>query len=340
MLRPDPIGVDMFKRILVVKTRSIGDNIIMLPALRLLRESFPDADIEVLTVTESAAPLFHIPFINGVYSFQKKGSVIKRLWQTLLVLRRIRKKHFDLLINLQASEGSEKLSILAGAKKRLICPYIYGRRSRYNHFGIVKPKVKTQSAVEDIEALRPLGVYARRLSFDYPVSEEMLLKAKDFLSKHSIAPKRFIVIHPGSSEKEKRWSYRNYAALVDHIKKLYGLQSVFVFTKNESQIYESILDESTARPIGFSVVFDLLAAIIKQSLLFIGSDSAPRHLACALNIPTITLMAKDRRDTWHPYNKKYHKVIVGELEQGNKRFIDRITPDELFSVLKELMAII
>lgn len=332
MLRPE-------SKILVVKTRSMGDNIIMLPALRLLRERFPTAEIDVLTVTESAAPLRPLLFIDGIYSFQKRG-IVRRLWQTAILLRKIRNKHFDLAINLQASKGSEKVMLLSGAKKRLIYPYIYGKSSKYSHFHIGKSREIKQTFMEDIDALRPLGVSDKGWSFDYPVSETNLSKAKDIVTEYAIPFKKFIVIHPGGDRSEKRWSSRNFARLIDIIDRKLLMKSIVIYTKNEHSIYKGIFKNTETEPIGLSLPFDLLTGLIKSSLVFIGNDSAPHHLACALNIPSIVLMSRDRRNTWHPYNEKYHRVIVGALKNGKENPIERITVDDVFSTLKELIAVL
>ncbi|OQX56302.1 MAG: hypothetical protein B5M53_02105 [Candidatus Cloacimonas sp. 4484_209] len=265
-----------YKKILVMKTRSVGDNIVMLPALRLLRIRFPHSIIKVLTATESISPLLHLPYIDGIYSFQKKTMLLKRIWQSFLIIRKIREYHFDLLICFEASNGDERLSLFLGARKRLIYPYKYGRRSRFSHFDVGKDMIKKQSVQEDIDALEPLGIHSDKPQFHYPLSDGAIAYAKKFLYK------------PCS--------------------------------------------------IGLRDSFEHLAAIINESLIFIGNDSAPSHLACMLNVPSITLMSKDRRNTWFPYDRRYHKVLVGEVKKTEGKFIDRITTDEVFSIFEKLVS--
>lgn len=315
----------------------MGDNIAMLPALRLLRERFTDALIEVLTTTESAAPLRHLPSIDTVHCFRKKAGILTRIWQTARILKVMRKKRFDLAINLQASSGSEILTLCSGARKRLIYHYAYGKSSAFSHFKIAKPKRVQQSAMEDIAALRPLGIHEQDLSFHYPISKRIRKRATEILQAHGITPGRYIVIHPGGGASEKHWLASHYGTLIGAIHELFALPSVVVFTDKERRIFTRIEAASSQKPVGLTVPFDLLAGIIEESLAFVGSDSAPHHVACALDIPSIVLMPRDRRATWHPYDEKNHRVLVGGSKPGNERPIDRITPADVLSELKDLI---
>ena len=327
-----------YKKILVMKTRSVGDNIVMLPALRLLRIRFPHSIIKVLTATESISPLLHLPYIDGIYSFQKKTMLLKRIWQSFLIIRKIREYHFDLLICFEASNGDERLSLFLGARKRLIYPYKYGRRSRFSHFDAGKDMIKKQSVQEDIDALEPLGIHSDKPQFHYPLSDGAIAYAKKFLYKHNLKSRKFVVVHPGAGKEEKRWPKKRYAELVKRICSKYKLTSLIIFTKNEQEIYEWIYSKTVPCSIGLRDSFEHLAAIINESLIFIGNDSAPSHLACMLNVPSITLMSKDRRNTWFPYDRRYHKVLVGEVKKTEGKFIDRITTDEVFSIFEKLVS--
>lgn len=325
--------------ILVIKTRSIGDNIIMLPALRMLRNRFPDAAIEVLTTAESAAPLLGFPLIDAVHCFRKKAGAIKRLRDTLFILKLIRSKRFDLAICLQASSGSERLTLLCGARRRLIYPYGYGKCSRYSHYPVCKPGKVKQTVLEDIDALRPLNIGSSAPQFAYPLASITRDRAREVLKEHSVDAKKFVVLHPGGGEREKRWSPHHYGALVDRIKRELSFPSVVLFTEDERQLFESIALAASERPIGISVPFDLLAAIIEASRVFIGSDSAPHHIACALDIPSIVLMPRDRRETWHPYDVRRHRFLIGRERAGSVRRIDHITPDVVFAELLGLLSL-
>lgn len=309
----------------------------MLPALRLLREKYADAVIEVLTITESAAPLRQLPYIDAVHCFRRRAGTLRRIWQTIRVMNLIRKKCFDLAINLQASSGSEILTLCSGARKRLIYPYAYGKWSAFSHVKIAKPRKVQQSVMEDIAALYPLGIREQHASFYYPISERIRKKTSEILRAHGIAPGRYIVIHPGGGASEKQWLAAHYGSLIGAIHEVFALPSVVVFTDKEQQRYARIAAVSSPKPIGLEVPFDLLAGIIEQCLAFIGSDSAPHHVACTLDIPSIVLMPRDRKATWHPYDETYHRVLVGGLKTGKERRIDRITPAEVLGELKDLI---
>ncbi len=323
-------------KILIIKTRSIGDNIAMLPALRLLREQYPDAEIEVLTTKEAAAPLMHVPAVDAVHCFRKHAGMVARVMETLQIMRKLRSTHFDLVINLQASSGSEVLALLAGAQRRLIYPYHYGKRSRLSHYRICKPMQVQHAVLEDIDALTPLGIIRAVPRFSYPLSAEPKRKARRILQQYGI-DNDFIVIHPGGGAQEKIWKPSYYGALIDLISTGLSLKAVILFTQKEQLLFEDIARAAQTKPVGLKVPFDVLAGIIEACTAFIGSDSAPHHVACSLDVPSLVLMSRDRRATWHPYDEKMHMVLVGEGKAGGERSIDRITPEEVFVALKRLL---
>jgi ADP-heptose:LPS heptosyltransferase len=324
-------------RILIIKTRSIGDNIAMFPALKLLRERFAHAVIEVLTTTRAAAPLTNLPTIDAVHCLEKHAGMLKRIHETLRVMRAIRRRHFDLAINLQASSGSEVLTLLSGARMRLIYPYAYGRKSRFSHFEIGKPREVRHAVREDIDALKPLGITSCTVAFEYPLDTRIREKAERILRECGVDARGYIVLHPGAGECEKVWSSAHFGALADMIKKELGLRSVVVFEDRERSLFEEIAAASSASPHGLTLSFDLLAGIIEKCLAFVGSDSSPHHVACMLDVPSIVLMPRDRRATWHPYDTAHHRVLRGDSHPGTGRSIDRITPDEVFAELKSLV---
>jgi ADP-heptose:LPS heptosyltransferase len=133
----------------------------------------------------------------------------------------------------------------------------------------------------------------------------------EILEERGIDAKGFIALHPGAGEREKIWSPDHYGALVDLIEQAFSLPSVILFTDKERHLFDAIVGMTSAQPVGISVSFDILAAIIEKSRAFIGSDSAPHHAACALGIPSIVLMPRDRTATWHPYDVQRHRFLIG-----------------------------
>ncbi|MDX1765071.1 MAG: hypothetical protein R3231_12195, partial [bacterium] len=124
------VAADLFggvQRVLVVKAAGIGDLILAVPALRALRHRHPDALIDLL-VTPKCADLFrNSPYVDQVHVIQTQGMTNRVTGGDLLplmkTLGRLRKKRYDMLINLYhlfSDKGARRMKQLC----RVIRPRI------------------------------------------------------------------------------------------------------------------------------------------------------------------------------------------------------------------------
>lgn len=114
--------------------------------------------------------------------------------------------------------------------------------------------------------------------------------------KHKNHSKR-IILHPFSAYKRKNWPLKKYIKLADKLKKD-GFDPVFICSIKERSDLIDTLKGKYFVPL-FPTVSDL-ASFLYESVLFIGNDSGPAHLASALNIPTVTIMFHKRNFYWRP----------------------------------------
>src|SRR5690348_1191119 len=95
------------RKILLVQLKRAGDVVLATPILEVLKKAFPDAQIDFLVDEAFAELLAENPNIRTVLSYPKSG------WITLV--RRIRREHYDWIIDFQSSPRSAPLVRLSGA---------------------------------------------------------------------------------------------------------------------------------------------------------------------------------------------------------------------------------
>ena len=97
MMRRPPI-----RRVLIHRPGSLGDTVVALPCLRLIRKSFPDSELRVLTnapVAQSAPPLFSVVDGTGLIDGYLEYPIALRDWRQLWRLARdIRRWRPDVLV--------------------------------------------------------------------------------------------------------------------------------------------------------------------------------------------------------------------------------------------------
>ena len=108
------------KSVAVFKMRNIGDVLMMTPALRALRETFPSARITVVVNSGTEAMLAGNPHLDEVLVYQRedgrRGSA--RLSMSFGFVRELRKRRFDLTIGFTEGDRTAWYSLLCGARYR------------------------------------------------------------------------------------------------------------------------------------------------------------------------------------------------------------------------------
>lgn len=109
-------------KILAIKLRHIGDVLLIVPTLRALRENFPYAHLSVLVNSGTEQVLADNPLINEIIVFDrsiKSMSQLRKYKSEICFLRSVRKKSFDMTIDLTGGDRAAILSLISGAKYRL-----------------------------------------------------------------------------------------------------------------------------------------------------------------------------------------------------------------------------
>ena len=105
-------------KMLAIQFRYLGDAALLTPALRAMREHFPDYALHVLVAEEVVPLLQHMPGVARVWAFpRRRGSAKPGLaWP---VIRALRKERFDRSVDFGGNDRGAVVSRLCGARHRL-----------------------------------------------------------------------------------------------------------------------------------------------------------------------------------------------------------------------------
>lgn len=106
------------KKVMVLDLGFLGDAVHLLPALWMVRQAYPTAELHC-TVAEHITSLMEcVPWVNRVWGYMRYPRHAT-LWENLEMVFRLRKEKFDVLINLNGSDRSSWLTLFSGARERL-----------------------------------------------------------------------------------------------------------------------------------------------------------------------------------------------------------------------------
>ncbi len=312
------IEIDKIRKICIFELGLIGDSVVIIPAMRALRKSFPDAHI-VRIVNTSVRDLFDgCPFLDEIIEYDKNGKE-RSIWGKFKFLHKIRKKECDMFINFHTPEVGRNFGIyfrdnffsfLTGAKVRV------GYCSKGNGFflthKIFANSVSSEYIVDVI--LRLLGllkIYNPSRKYEIWTTEENERSIDKTLKGKKLKRKFNIGLHPCSKYSAKSWKERNFAELSDILAKRYRANIIFTGARKDNSIIEEIVSYMRENAISFAGKISIgeFVALCKNLSLFVCVDTGPMHLAVAAGIPTIALFSgRDRKGEWEPREDNFFVV--------------------------------
>ena len=292
-------------RILVIRGGAIGDFVLTLPAIKLLRDRFPKAQIEILGYKHIAVLAERRFYADAIRSIE--SGTLARFF----------------------AKDSELPSDLADyfAAFDLILSYLFDpdgifeanlRRCRINTFlaGPSKPDNSEHAARQLARPLAALGLHlhdpAARL---YPNDGDREF-AKSFLGN---SPKRPLLLHPGSGSETKNWAIENWKKLGDFL--LPAGHDLLVIAGEADQDRVSVLESAwDCQPVRFvkNLPLSHLAALLEGSF-FLGHDSGISHIAAATGAKCLLLYGWTDPAIWAPANEN---VTVLRAPGGKMRLLE------------------
>jgi len=323
--------------ILVVKLAGIGDLLLATPALRALRESYPQACIDLLVTPDSAGLLNGWEVINNIivldkYVFDSMKQIIKHpqalrplkeIWSTLRV------GQYDAVLlfhHLTLPFGRLKHQLLmraTGAKWRV------GLDNGHGWFLNVHVKDDGFGARHEAEycmaVAEAVGATIRNKHLELPLSEDERRQARQLLFGDATAENishPIIAIHPGSGgySTARRWAPERFAQLADALFHDVGGQIVLMGGPEEIILHQQIMtmlqsDVEVCSLAGKGSI-KVAAAVLELVDLFIGNDAGLMHVAVAVNTPTVAIFGLSNHRAWGPYTSDptSQRAIVVRLD--------------------------
>ncbi|WP_338559382.1 putative lipopolysaccharide heptosyltransferase III [Erwinia sp. E_sp_B04_7] len=309
--------------ILLIKLRHHGDMLLTTPVIHALRQQYPQASIDVLLYKETRPMLQAHPEIRHIHfidrNWKKEGSW-HHLRQEMKLISAVRKCHYDLVINLADQWRSAIVTGLSGARVRIGFDYGKRRNALWRIAHTHRVSTERHSSLHTVEqnllALTPLNIPAQEHPAAMHYSDADRATTLALLAQHQQATRPYIVIQPTSRWVYKCWEDEKVAGLIDSL----SADDVdIVLTaapdKKEQAMIDNILSLcQNRRVISLAGMLSLpqLAALIDHARLFIGVDSAPMHMAAALDTPCIALFGPTKLTQWRPWGENNKVIWAGD----------------------------
>ncbi len=286
------------RRILAIKFYGLGNAVMLVPVLAAVRERYPDAEIDFLTLPGNVSLLERSGVVTRVLTVQTTtlGHFARTLWELFGTLRA---RRYDVVLDFEqfiklstligwASGAQERIGFNTDGQQR---GFIYTTRVVYtdsDHMSAIYARL-----------LRPLGITGPLPGTLLRTTAEDRRAVDDFLAAAGVGPERFpvVAVHLGIGENFykialKRWDPANFAAVAEALAARWGATIVFTGRGDEER---QLIAETRARMTQpsldacdrFSV--PELAALLERCDFVVANDTSVMHLAGLVDTPVVAI---------------------------------------------------
>jgi len=290
-------------KILLIRLRLIGDVVFTTPLLSALERMFPESRLTYLVERESAPVVSGNPHLAQVIVVARTRG-LARVRDDLRLVRRLRAERYDVVIDLHGGPRSSWLTWATGAPERIGYD-IPGRGWQYTRT-VHRPRglQPRHSVVNQWALLTALSGWSEALpdparnpaemaldpDVDAKIAER--LRAAGVDQRHEV-----MVIHVSAGNPFRRWPEAAFATVVSGLAAGDARRRIVLSSGPSDRTAADRIAGAARQQLGPAragqvlefgdVDLSELRALIERSVLFVGGDSGPLHIASTTKTPVV-----------------------------------------------------
>ena len=243
-------------KILILKRDKLGDLLLTTPMFARLRESFPDAHIELLASEYNAWVAYGNPNLNRIHAYPRvrtgRSVSIRAALSQIIQFAMLRRIRYDWIIVAQGEDSPRAIQrALYLTADRTVAYAAVGQRYGRKLTDALLPPDTGHESQRVLDLLRPLGA-STALPAAAPyflLPESARREADSWLAEHGLAHGTYLVLGLGARRARKQPTTAQILRWVERIYSRYSLKTVFMWTPGASNnpLYPG--DDDIAAPV-------------------------------------------------------------------------------------------
>lgn len=278
-------------KILIIQTAFIGDVILATPVILEVSRCLPQAEIHVLVRKGNEGLLRNFPGISHLIVWDKKQQKILNL---LKLIKNLRGERYDEVINLQRFASSGLLTILSGSRETTGFrknPFsTFFTRKVEHQLGGSNPIHETN---RNLALIHHLGAAGSRKPALFPDESDY-----NTTSGYKTIPYRCMA--PASVWATKQVPVEKWKELIDYLMEKKPDERIYLLGgPGDALLCEMIRDQTGHKGVislAGRLSFLQTAALMKDARMNFVNDSAPLHIASAMNAPATAFFCSTSPD--------------------------------------------
>ncbi len=286
--------------ILVIKLSSLGDVVLGTATFKTLKREFPNSYLAVLCSRSYIGVIDNLDFIDELFIYEDKNWRLRELIRLSSLLR---KRAFDIVLDLQNNYFSHLLSFLIFPKKSIgfkrKLSFLLDKKEDFEWVKKLGP-LDSQRRLLNILGIEKIDAPSLKISTESSSLIDEVLKEAGFQGSFLVG----INVEASSKWKTKNLKEPFLVKLINYLLSK-GTKIVLIGRRSSFSKAERIKENSPRDILNLCGKTNLkeLIALISKVNLFISPDSAPLHIAISLKIPSVGIFG--------PTSPEKH-LILGE----------------------------
>lgn len=300
-----------FRRALFIKTKHLGDSVILTSSIAGLPE---DWEIDVFCFHESNVIFQCNPRVGEIFNPSRAKSLFRYAYEYADLLKKLRSRRYELVV--QFSDDwrgalisrilNPKLSVCGQSSRR---PKIWHKLFK----SVVKrPRHGRHSAEMDFDLLRRTGLIGAVATpkYDLRVSNSAISHVEQWLSDRKLSVGSYTIVHASSRWMFKTLQIGQWRAIISGLASA-GHSVILTGSSDDLEFNQKIGLPSTLIAQNFGIQESVW--LIKHARIIVSIDSFPVHVASAMGTPVVAIFGPSGEDQWGPWRTSYRVVEQSDM---------------------------
>ncbi|MFW0714229.1 glycosyltransferase family 9 protein [Pedobacter sp. N23S346] len=355
IVQPKVVKEDV-ANIIIIGMMMIGDTIMMLPALTVLRRNFPNAKISIVCGNHVKVILENQNLVDNFFitesPWQAKKKSFNLIFNFISGIFNLNKIHYDLAIDFRGDWRNIFFMNFIKSKRKVSFNYSGGE---YMLTDIIEPNPEIESYSDEwLYFLNQLGcdIYDYEKKPVLHLNQKDLAYRDDFSKANDLKDYVIIGLHPGASQRIKEWDVKKYAELILRVSSTAGKFKFLIFEgpgeRNTVMQLEEILGNNEVNYLVINKKLNEYVLLISICSIVICNDSSAAHIAGAFSVPTVEIFGNVDPRFVTPKGARILRIVSHNLEckpchksfckLGTSACIKEIEVQEVYQPVLEILS--
>lgn len=306
----------MIRKIAILRALYLGDMLLAVPALRALRQRFPEAEITLIGLPWAAAFVRrYCAYLDRFIQFAGYPGLPEVEYcqpRVQAFLEEQRAYRYDLAIQMHGN-GQVSNAFINELQAGLTVGYFPEQQVEATAgltIGAPYP-TRCHEIYRNLGLAAMLGCPQLDPQLEFPLKSGDVREASALLASRPEHQSPRIGLHMGARHPARRWPPVYFAELANRLVRQFHASMIFTGALDERPVVQEAIQAMESEPLNLAGYTSSggLAALLTSLDLFISNDTGPAHLAYALDVPSITLFGPTDYQRWRPLAGRRHRTL-------------------------------